>query len=232
VFLVTTMVHISLEKSAIPLTSTVNIDDCTKLASKAYDYVFDGNSKFYPWELPKELPKFNLLVIVGSSGSGKSSLLSKFGTEENPEWQNDKAIISQFGEPDAAFNLLSAVGLNSIPTWTRPFHVLSNGEKFRANLARKIKSGAVIDEFSSVVDREVAKSASLSLRRYINNNKLSDVVISTCHSDILHFLEPDIVIDTDKGTLRTFFHRGQNQNSQFTEHLNLYSGPCLKTIII
>ena len=32
--------------------------------------------------------------------------------------------------------MLSAVGLGDVPAWLRPFNVLSNGEKFRAGLAR------------------------------------------------------------------------------------------------
>jgi ABC-type ATPase with predicted acetyltransferase domain len=53
--------------------------------------------------------------------------------------------------------------LNSVPSWYKPYQVLSNGEKFRADLARKLKSNTVIDEFTSVVDRTVAKAASVSL---------------------------------------------------------------------
>jgi ABC-type lipoprotein export system ATPase subunit len=79
--------------------------------------------------MPTELPKsFKLEIIVGSSGSGKSTLLKKFGIEENPEWLSNKSIISHFETPDIGINKLMAVGLNSIPSWYKPYNVLSNGE--------------------------------------------------------------------------------------------------------
>ena len=159
-----------LTKETTPLTSSVERDDFIAASEKAFDCAFDGTSKFYPWQLPASIPKkFKLGVIVGSSGSGKSTLLKNFGIEENPQWDSNKSIVSHFDEPDEAINKLGSVGLNSVPSWYKPYNVLSNGEKFRADLARKIKTGAVIDEFSSVVDRAVAKAASVSLSRYIKN---------------------------------------------------------------
>jgi ABC-type ATPase with predicted acetyltransferase domain len=108
---------------------------------------------------------------------------------------------------------MGAVGLNTIPSWYKPYQVLSNGEKFRADVARKLKSNAVIDEFTSVVDRNVAKAASVSLSRYIKNNDIENIVLSTCHRDILEWLEPDWVIDTDAGEFQQgFFYPARNQN--------------------
>lgn len=63
---------------------------------------------------------------------------------------------------------LSAVGLGSVPTWLRPYPILSNGEKFRADLARVICSApkrVVIDEFTSVVDRQIAKIGALAFQK-------------------------------------------------------------------
>jgi hypothetical protein len=42
------------------------------------------------------------------------------------------------GDFDAVTAALAAVGLGTVPAWLRPFPLLSNGEKFRANLARAI----------------------------------------------------------------------------------------------
>lgn len=220
-------------RSNIPLTSTVQRDHFIEASEKAFDCLFDGTSKFYPWELPTSLPdKFKLGVIVGSSGSGKSTLLKKFGVEEIPEWDSNKSIISHFQSTDEAINKMGAVGLNSIPSWHKPFYVLSNGEKFRAEVARKLKSDAIIDEFTSVVDRNVAKAASVSLSRYIKNNDINNVVVATCHRDILEWLEPDWVIDTDTGEFHQgFFLPTQKSKLKFTQQA-IISGQCLKTIII
>lgn len=200
---------IKLERSTIPLVSSVVRDEFIEASEIAFDCRFDGESKFYPWKLPTNLPKkFNLGVIVGSSGSGKTNLLKEFGTEEIPEWDPDKSIISHFENANEGINKLTAVGLNSIPSWYKSYNVLSNGEKFRADLARKLKSNSVIDEYTSVVDRNVAKAASVSISKYIKKNKLENVVLSTCHRDILDWLEPDWVMDLDAGELvPDFFFR-------------------------
>ena len=220
-------------KNSNPLISVVERDDFIKASEKAFDCIFDGTSKFYPWLVPSNIPKqFKIGVIVGSSGSGKSTILKNFGQEEFPEWDTTRSILSHFESPDVAINKLGAVGLNSIPSWYKPYHVLSNGEKFRADLARKLKSNSVIDEFTSVVDRNVAKAASVSLARYIKNNDISNIILSTCHRDILEWLEPDWVIDTDAGEFHQgFFLSAQNSISRYIEQA-IISGPCLKTIII
>lgn len=220
-------------KDTTPLTSKVQRDEFISASEKAFDCTFDGTSKFYPWQVPINIPKkFKLGVIVGSSGSGKSTLLKHFGSEEKPIWDDYKSIVSHFENPDDAINKLGSVGLNSVPSWYKPYHVLSNGEKFRADLARKLKSGAVIDEFTSVVDRTVAKAASVSLSKYIKTNDLDNIVISTCHHDILEWLEPDWVINTDTGELLTgFFLSDQKSLSKYIVQ-TMIVGECLKTIII
>jgi len=222
-----------LVKETEPLVSFVDRDDFISASEKAFDCRFDGKSAFYPWKIPTSIPKeFKLGVIVGSSGSGKSTLLKQFGIEEKPIWGANKSIVSHFDSPDEAINKLGSVGLNSVPSWYKPYDVLSNGEKFRADLARKLKNGAVIDEFTSVVDRTVAKAASVSLSRYIKTNNLTNIVISTCHHDILEWLEPDWVINTDTGELFTgFFLLDQKSLSTYIVQA-MKVGKCLKTITI
>jgi len=183
------------------LTSKVTPDEFTAYASKAFDYEFDGVSVFEGWEMPN-LPKdFSIGLIVGASGSGKSTLLKQFGKEESPSWDKDKAIVSHFKTPEIAIDTLSSVGLNSVPSWMKPFHVLSTGEQFRAQLARNIKSNSVIDEFTSVVNREVAKSASLSISKYIKREGFKNVVFASCHEDIKDWLMPDWIFNTQSGEL-------------------------------
>ena len=222
-----------LQKNTTPLSVKVDADKFISATETAFDCRFNGTSTFFPWKLPTKLPKsFKLGVIVGSSGSGKSTLLKHFGTEETPIWAPNKAVVSHFETPNDAINKLSSVGFNSIPSWYKPYHVLSNGEKFRADLARKIKSNSVIDEYTSVVDRNVAKAASTALSRYIKNNDLHNIVISTCHHDVVNWLQPDWVIDTDNGELIDgFFLSAQISTSKYIAQ-QAKVGPCLKTITI
>jgi len=222
-----------LEKEEKPLISSVDRDEFITASEKAFDCIFDGTSKFYPWKLPKNIPsKFSIGVIVGSSGSGKSTMLKHFGTEEKLIWEANKSIVSHFENPDEAINKLGSVGLNTVPSWYKPYDVLSNGEKFRADLARRIKSNSVIDEFTSVVDRNVAKAASVSMSRYVRKNNLENIVISTCHSDIVDWLEPDWVLNTDTGELLDgFFLSDQKSISRYIAQ-QMIVGELLRTITI
>lgn len=102
---------------------------------------------------------------------------------------------------DAVTGALAAVGLGSVPSWLRPYHVLSNGEKFRADLAKIIceKPGeVVVDEFTSVVDRQIAKFGALAFAKAWRRTGGKCVLLS-CHYDILEWLEPDWVFDTATG---------------------------------
>jgi len=90
-----------------------------------------------------------------------------------------------------------AVGFNTIPAWLRPFAVLSNGEKFRVDLARRLielPDPIVVDEFTSVVDRQVAKIGSHAVQKRVRKLGRKFVAV-TCHYDVLDWLQPDWVLD-------------------------------------
>jgi hypothetical protein len=92
-------------RSTEPLVVDVHIDEYTNMCSKAFDFEFSGTTSFYPWELPKSLPsEFGLGVIIGGSGSGKSTMLKEFGEEPELIWSDYKSIASHFDTPDQALN--------------------------------------------------------------------------------------------------------------------------------
>lgn len=71
--------------------------------------------------------------------------------------------------------------------------MLSNGEKFRAILARVIADAperVVIDEFTSVVDRQTAKFGALAFQKAWRRTK-GQAVLLTPHYDVLEWVEPD-----------------------------------------
>jgi len=166
-----------------------------------FDLQWDGSSTFDPWPVPDVPKTYGLGLIVGPSGTGKSILLQHFGTPAKIDWNPSYPIASHFATPQNAHEKLSAAGLNSVPTWLKPYHVLSTGEKFRADLARRLRSGAVLDEYTSVVDRKVAATTSIALRRYIDRQDLKNITIATCHFDIIRQLEPDWIFNTTNGVL-------------------------------
>lgn len=148
---------------------------------------------------------WNIGVILGGSGSGKTSILKKCGKLKQPIFDSEKPLISNFDwvEPKEATLILTSMGLSSVPTWLRPFHTLSNGEQYRAILAYLVasaKDGEVIliDEYTSVVDRDVAKAMSFALQKYIRKEN-KKVILASCHYDILEWLMPDWTCSPQKG---------------------------------
>ena len=148
---------------------------------------------------------WNIGVIYGGSGTGKSTLLKTFGKIETPIFDNNKSLISNFDwlEPTEVANLLSSMGLASIPCWLRPHSTLSNGEQYRANLAYCVSKAnnndvILIDEYTSVVDRDVAKAMSNALQKHIRRyNK--KIILASCHFDIMEWLNPDWIYSPNKG---------------------------------
>lgn len=149
-------------------------------------------------KIPFEEKPWNVGLIVGPSGAGKSTVARQlFGDHVDTalEWKG-KSVIDDFDQArsmDEIAAICQAVGFNTIPAWLRPFRVLSTGEQFRVGLARRLLEGEdpiVIDEFTSVVDRQVAKIGAHAVQKYIRRNKRQFVGVS-CHYDILDWLQPD-----------------------------------------
>ena len=144
---------------------TVEPDDFTAKVAQAFDLEFDGTiTTEIPDFEPPETGSYNIGMIVGSSGSGKSQILRNHFSEEVSKsekphtWNPQKAIVSHFNTPETAIEKLFACGVASVPTLCKPHHVLSNGEKYRAM-----------------------------------------IVLSSCHKDIIEWIEPDWVFDCDSG---------------------------------
>jgi ABC-type ATPase involved in cell division/GNAT superfamily N-acetyltransferase len=125
-------------------------------------------------------------LILGASGSGKTTL--------------SRPVIDQLPESmsyDECAAILSGVGLTSVPCWIRPAHTLSNGQRARAEAALAMVSGAettVIDEWTSVVDRTVAKVMSHCVQKFARRQGKKLILLS-CHYDVVEWLDPDWIID-------------------------------------
>jgi len=154
----------------------------------------------YTQDLPTcEFPDTDgVLLIVGSSGSGKTTILRDAGMPEESSFDETKPIIELFDDADIGEKLLLSFGLRSIPAWFRTLKTVSNGERHRAECALAVANGELyIDEFTSVVDRDTAKSLSVAVRKAVDSKLIKKVVISSCHRDIVDWLQPNWIYDTD-----------------------------------
>lgn len=154
------------------------------------------------WEasIPCDDFAWNVGLIVGPSGCGKSTIARElFGKHliNGYEWPSDRSVLDAFPEMPIKdlTAILGSVGFSSPPSWLRPFGVLSNGEQFRVTVARALAENAdlaVIDEFTSVVDRTVAKIGSYAVAKSVRSRNQKLIAVS-CHYDIIDWLQPDWV---------------------------------------
>lgn len=191
----------------IKLVNEIKNDQYTEYVYESFDIQDRKNTEFTINHNLQNLNDFNwnIIVIYGGSGSGKSTILKSLGDVSDPIFDNSKALISNFDwlEPKEATKILSSVGLSSVPSWLRPFDKLSNGEQYRALIAYKLaksldKEIVLIDEFTSVVNRDVAKSMSFAIQKFIRKHN-KRVVFASCHYDIFEWLMPDFILSPEKG---------------------------------
>jgi GNAT superfamily N-acetyltransferase len=156
--------------------------------------------------LPLDERPWHIGLITGPSGCGKSTIAWHLfdaalrAAEQLRHWPEDRSVLDAF--PDHlsikdVTELLASVGFASPPAWLRPYHVLSTGQRFRCDLARLLASCAdlaVMDEFTSVVDRSVAQIGSAALAKTVRRRNQRFVAV-TCHDDVIAWLQPDWVYD-------------------------------------
>lgn len=185
-----------------------------------------GNEFNLDADIDIDSDEWQIGLIVGPSGSGKTSIGKQlFGGGKIIDlyggWDTDKPIIDSIspnGDFDAVTGALANVGLGDVPSWLRPFHALSNGQQFRAGLARIITDApneVIVDEFTSVIDRQIAKIGAMAFSKGWRRNKGKKIVLLACHYDIIEWLRPDWVFDTGTGELKKATNSNQDQVSSW-----------------
>ncbi len=152
-------------------------------------------------DLPLDDRPWSIGLIVGPSGSGKTLLLNNlFGGSELLHWEH-KSVIDDFAADHSMEDIArvcQSVGFNTIPSYLRPYSVLSNGERFRVEVARRLLSPInpiCIDEFTSVVDRQVAQFGCHAIQKYIRGCEYKKFIAASCHYDIINWLQPDWILE-------------------------------------
>jgi GNAT superfamily N-acetyltransferase len=166
------------------------------------------------WDIALPLAErpWQIGLLTGPSGCGKSTIARHLWPSasqrlQRHEWPREEAIVDGFPASlsiKEIVALLSSVGFSSPPAWLRPHRVLSTGQQFRADLAWLIADAlawretnpqplVVFDEFTSTVDRTVAKIGSAALAKAVRQQpgqRLRFVAV-TCHEDVIDWLQPD-----------------------------------------
>ena len=102
----------------------------------------------------------------------------------------------------------------------------------RVDLARAMleKDNIVFDEFTSVVDRTVAQTSCIAINKAIKKTNKKFVAV-TCHFDVIEWLEPDWIFDTNKMQMVFMFAHDKKKNLSL-ENVGGMNGKNLASIII
>lgn len=150
-----------------------------------------------------------ITFITGPSGSGKSSLLREIAEQLQPAlWvgrparRGVAAVVDRVAPhrplPEA-LEILTACGLGEPRLWVRRETDLSDGEQFRAALARAVgralaaddHPAVLCDEFSSGLHRRLARAISFNLRKLVSRSGLV-LIAASAQDDVLEDLQPDV----------------------------------------
>ena len=198
--------------SAITLTTDIARTPRVMQIEGMFDIAASGRAvTTIPLDMPDlDARDWNVGLIVGPSGAGKSTVArhlfpDRITAVDDMVWRSDAAVVDEFPptlKVQDVTALLSSVGFSSPPAWLRPFATLSNGEQFRVSMARLLAEQtdlAVVDEFTSVVDRTVAKVGSHAIAKTVRKRGQRLVAV-TCHYDVEDWLQPDWVYQPHVGT--------------------------------
>jgi ABC-type dipeptide/oligopeptide/nickel transport system ATPase subunit len=194
--------------------------------------------KRFRGSLPLEKSEWKIGVIVGRSGSGKTSIAKQLFPNDyirGFEYKS-KCVLDDFPqelETSEITKMLCSVGFASPPDWLKAYDCLSQGEKMRIDIARALcleKPLIVFDEFTSVVDREIAKIASFAISKAVRRSTKKFIAV-TCHYDVVDWLDPDWVFCTDTMEFSRKKELGRPLTSAFIGAA-LTFGRCFGNIII
>lgn len=158
-----------------------------------------------------------VLLVTGASGSGKSSLLNCLTSTRHPglsgklslpinyrpglftSINSQKPLIEILGGADvrSTLQLMGTVGLSDAFVYLKRFNELSNGQQYRAMLAKLISSGTnvwIADEFCANLDVVTAIVVADRLQKVARALKAVLIVASSQPEVFASALNPDKVL--------------------------------------
>ena len=186
----------------------------------------------------------NIILVVGSSGSGKSVFLNALDPEKTLDgnlvvkrvgslkhsagWlrklREDISVFEALAEkftPQRAFIALSRVGLSEALAFIKPFWMLSRGQQYRAmiaNLLLRDEEVWLLDEFCSDLDPITAKIVAHNLRKQIIASGRIAFIAAANHTHYLDALRPTKVLMLRSGDQAAWLSFKEYQN-EFLEQV-------------
>lgn len=186
----------------------------------------------------------NIILVVGTSGSGKSVFLSALDPEKTLDgnltikragnlkytagWlhrlRDDIPVFEALAEkftPERAFVALSRVGLSEALAFIKPFWMLSRGQQYRAMIAGLLLRDEevwLLDEFCSDLDPITAKIVAHNLRKQVIATGRIAFIAAANHTHYLDALRPSKVLLLRSGDQPAWLSFKEYQN-EFLEQV-------------
>lgn len=144
----------------------------------------------------------DVVLFVGPSGSGKSSLLRAAGAQLSAadamalDLPDVPIVDAMQGGVSQRLEQLAACGLSEARLLLRTPSELSDGQRYRFRLALTLASNQrfiLADEFCAVLDRTLAKTLAFNVRKMASRSGVG-FLLATTHDDLLDDLNPDVVV--------------------------------------
>ncbi len=178
-----------------------------------------GPGRIIARNLDLDLSPGTVTLLTGPSGSGKSLLLAAVARQApdsldvaDVPFPLDVPVLDAVAPTrpvDEVLGILTACGLGEPMLWIRRFQQLSDGERFRARLARAVSlsgrsrgpSVLLCDEFGAILHRRIAKAIAFNLRKLVSRAGLT-LILATSQDDLEEDLRPDAIVRlSDEGSL-------------------------------
>ena len=183
-----------------------------------------------------------IVLFSGPSGSGKSTALRLIAAQlpgghavDRIHLASGRAVVDAIAPGESlpkALEILAACGLSEAPLWLRSPDDLSDGQHFRARLARAVslhartRSGVplICDEFCSGLHRRLAHAIAYNLRKLATRHRLT-LVLAACDDDFLDDLQPDVLVRLrGNGRHECHYLTPMNRSISFRDRLAIEPG--------
>lgn len=234
----TRSIQISIENFSIRAAYNIPETKSTKMIMDAFGLKGDTVYSDIVRNVSVKASNGNIILVVGSSGSGKSVFLKALDPDKTLEgnltinkntelkytagWLNPlrddipvfEALARKY-TPQQTFVALSRVGLSEALAFIKPFWMLSRGQQYRAMIADLLLRDEevwLLDEFCSDLDPMTAKIVAHNLRKQIIATGRLAFIAAANHNHYLDALRPSKVLMLRPGDTSTWLSFKEYQN--------------------